>query len=63
MIRVEDVSRILKTDLEKRPPVVRTWILAVAVAALVVALGIMGARCFDHESYPAPAGTMHTNGH
>jgi hypothetical protein len=47
MIGPEDAARILGADLEPRkrprPP---TWILAIAVFGLIIAIGILAAKSF-----------------
>lgn len=46
MIAAEDIARILGEPMEHRPPLVRVWVLAVAVFGLLVALAILAARCW-----------------
>ena len=44
MMGPDDVSRIMGFDLERKPAQVRTWLLAVAVFALMVAVAVLAAR-------------------
>jgi len=60
MTTEEDIDRILKMEGCGQTSAVPTWILVVATFALVIGLGVLAARCFDRDAYPAPDIT--TNG-